>query len=90
MLVLHFNNDKSSFQEQIFSLEGIFSIDCSKAKIASISALWPKKIKVRPLYCQTPVPSPDFSLGLGVDFVLPLSQQEQQEQQEEEQPLTKI
>ena len=34
-------------------------------------------------YCQTPVPSPDFSLGLGVDFVLPLSQaqQEQQEQQ---------
>jgi len=29
--------------------------------------------------CQTPVPSPDFSLGLGVDFVLPLSQQEQQQ-----------
>ena len=30
-------------------------------------------------FCQTPVPSPDFSLGLGVDFVLPLSQQEEQE-----------
>ena len=38
-------------------------------------------------YCQTPVPSPDFSLGLGVDFVLPLSQeQEQQEEQEEQEP----
>ena len=37
-------------------------------------------------YCQTPV----LGLGLGVDFVFPLSQQEQQEQQEEEQPLTKI
>ena len=36
-------------------------------------------------FCQTPVPSPDFSLGLGVDFVLPLSQQEEQEEQEEEQ-----
>ena len=36
---------------------------------------------------QTPVPSPDFSLGLGVDFVLPLSQQEQQEQeQQQEEP----
>ena len=34
-------------------------------------------------YCQTPVSSPDFSLGLGVDFVLPLSQQEQEQ---EEQP----
>ena len=34
-------------------------------------------------YCQTQVQSPDFSLGLGVDFVLPLSQQEQQEQQQE-------
>ena len=34
------------------------------------------------LFCQTPVPCPDFSLGLGVDFVLPLSQ-EQQEQEEE-------
>ena len=33
-------------------------------------------------FCQTPVPSPDFSLGLGVDFVLPLSQEEEQEQQE--------
>ena len=32
-------------------------------------------------FCQTPVPSPDFSLGLGVDFVLPLSQQEEQEQE---------
>ena len=31
-------------------------------------------------YCQTPVQSPDFSLGLGVDFVLPLSQQEEQEE----------
>ena len=39
------------------------------------------------LSSHTPVPSPDFSLGLGVDFVLPLSQeQEQQEQQEQEQP----
>ena len=38
-------------------------------------------------FCQTPVPSPDFSLGLGVDFVLPLSQeQEQQEEQEEQEP----
>ena len=36
-------------------------------------------------YCQTPVPSPDFSLGLGVDFVLPLSQQQQEQQQEEQQ-----
>ena len=35
------------------------------------------------LFCQSPVPSPDFSLGLGVDFVLPLSQQEQQEEEEE-------
>ena len=35
------------------------------------------------LYCQTPVPSPDFSLGLGVDFVLPLSQEQQQEQEQE-------
>ena len=33
--------------------------------------------------CQTPVPSPDFSLGLGVDFVLPLSQEQEQQQQEE-------
>ena len=31
-------------------------------------------------FCQTPVPSPDFSLGLEVDFVLPLSQEEQQEE----------
>ena len=31
-------------------------------------------------YCQTPVPSPDFSLGQGVDFVLPLSQQEEAHQ----------
>ena len=31
-------------------------------------------------FCQTPVPSPDFSLGLGVDFVLPLSQEEQEEE----------
>ena len=38
-----------------------------------------------PIYCQTPVPSPDFSLGLGVDFVLPLSQEQEQEQQEQEQ-----
>ena len=30
--------------------------------------------------CQTEVPSPDFSLGLGVDFVLPLSQQEEQQE----------
>ena len=37
-------------------------------------------------YCQTPVPSPDFSLGLGVDFVLPLSQQQEEQQQEEEEP----
>ena len=38
-------------------------------------------------FCQTPVPSPDFSLGLGVDFVLLLSQeQEQQEQEEQEEP----
>ena len=36
-------------------------------------------------YCQTPVQSPDFSLGLGVDFVLPLSQEQEQEQQEQEQ-----
>ena len=37
--------------------------------------------------CQTPVPSPDFSLGLGVDFVLPLSQEQQeQQQQEQEEP----
>ena len=36
-------------------------------------------------YCQTPVQSPDFSLGLGVDFVLPLSQQEQQQEQQEQQ-----
>ena len=35
-------------------------------------------------YCQTPVRSPDFSLGLGVDFVLPLSQQQQQQQQQEQ------
>ena len=27
---------------------------------------------------RTPVLSPDFSLGLGVDFVLPLSQEEQE------------
>ena len=33
-------------------------------------------------YCQTPVQSPDFSLGLGVDFVLPLSQEQEQEQEE--------
>ena len=38
----------------------------------------------RVLYCQTPVPSPDFSLGLGVDFVLPLSQEQEQEQQEQQ------
>ena len=37
-------------------------------------------------YCQTPVQSPDFSLGLGVDFVLPLSQQEEQQQEEEQEP----
>ena len=40
----------------------------------------------KPDYCQTPV----LGLGLGVDFVLPLSQQEQeqqeQEQQEQEEP----
>ena len=36
-------------------------------------------------YCQTPVPSPDFSLGLGVDFVLPLSQEEQEQEQQEQQ-----
>ena len=36
-------------------------------------------------YCQTPVQSPDFSLGLGVDFVLPLSQQEQEQEEQEEQ-----
>ena len=36
-------------------------------------------------FCQTPVPSLDFSLGLGVDFVLPLSQQEEQEDQDEQQ-----
>ena len=35
-------------------------------------------------YCQTPVPSPDFSLGLGVDFVLSLSQEEQQQEEQEE------
>ena len=32
-------------------------------------------------YCQTPVQV----LGLGVDFVLPLSQEEQQEEQQEQQ-----
>ena len=36
--------------------------------------------------CQTPVPSPDFSLGLGVDFVLPLSQEQEEEEQEQEEP----
>ena len=33
-------------------------------------------------FCQTPVPSPDFSLVLGVEFVLPLSQEEEQQQQQ--------
>ena len=37
------------------------------------------------VYCQTPVPSPDFSLGLGVDFVLPLSQEQEQQEQQQEQ-----
>ena len=37
-------------------------------------------------YCQTPVQSPDFSLGLGVDFVITLSQEEEQEEQEKEPP----
>ena len=32
-------------------------------------------------FCQTPVPNPDFSLGLGVNFVLPLSQKEEQQQE---------
>ena len=41
-------------------------------------------------FCQTPVKSPDFSLGLGVDFVLPLSQQQQQQQQQQQEPPTKI
>ena len=36
-------------------------------------------------FCQTPVPSPDFSLVLGVDFVLPLSQEQQQQEQEQQQ-----
>ena len=34
------------------------------------------------VYCQTPVQV----LGLGVDFVLPLSQEQEQEQQQEEEP----
>ena len=38
------------------------------------------------MYCQTPVPSSDFSLGTRVDFVLPLSQQQQQQQEQEEEP----
>ena len=37
-------------------------------------------------YCQTP----GAVLRLGVDFVLPLSQQEEQQQEEQEKPLTKI
>ena len=36
-------------------------------------------------FCQTPVPSPDFSLVLGVDFVLPLSQEQEQQQQQQQQ-----
>ena len=36
-------------------------------------------------FCQTP----GYVFRLGVDFVLPLSQEQQQQQQEEE-PLTKI
>ena len=36
------------------------------------------------IYCQTPVPSTYFSLGLGVDFVLPLSQEQQEEQEQQE------
>ena len=39
----------------------------------------------RTMYCQTP----GYVFRLGVDFVLPLSQEEEQEEQEEE-PLTKI
>ena len=35
-----------------------------------------------PCYCQTPVQV----LGLGVDFVLPLSQQEQEQQEQQEEP----
>ena len=37
-------------------------------------------------FCQTPVAGPDFSLGLGVDIVFPLSQQQEQEEQEKEPP----
>ena len=32
----------------------------------------------------------DYRFRLGVDFVLPLSQQQYQEQQEQQEPLTKI
>ena len=40
-----------------------------------------KPIITNPFYCQTPI----LGLGLGVNFVFPLSQEEQQEEQEEEQ-----
>ena len=56
-----------------------------------IKKVTPLGITLRPSmlskdFCQTPVPSRDFSLGLGVDFVLPLSQEQEQEQQQEEEP----
>ena len=40
MLVLYFKNDKASFQEQWFSLEGISAklLDWSKTQIANTSA----------------------------------------------------
>ena len=33
------------------------------------------------VYCQTTVQSPDFSLWLGADFDLPMSQQEEEQQE---------
>ena len=38
------------------------------------------------LYCRTP----GLVFSLGVDFVLPLSQEEEEEEEEEEEPLPKI
>ena len=58
---------------------GRFFKDVRSCKGISKELQWCGKGSSRKFwFCQTPVQSPDFSLGLGVDFVFPLSQEEQQ------------
>ena len=61
-------------------------LDWSLTKIASVNVLVQNLLRqmIMDSFCQTPIPSPDFSLGLEVVFVLPLSQEQEQEKEQEQ------